>query len=240
MSQNFSIPVRNRLLASLPRQELEKLQPYLEPVSLNLKQELYQPSEPIKFVYFFLSGVCSLLSLAPEGELIEVATVGNEGMVGLPAFLGVKQVPGVAMIQVSGDALRMRVEDLPTQITPGTVLYELLHRYTQALFNFISQSAVCNRLHLIEQRCCRWLLLTHDRVGTDEFPFTHEFLAQMLGVRRAGVSEVAARLQNAGLISYRYGKISIQNRAGLEAASCECYALIKTEFERLIGDNNMN
>jgi CRP-like cAMP-binding protein len=240
VAPNFSTPVKNRLLASLPKEELEQFQPYLEAVPLELKRELYQPGEPIKFVYFPLSGVCSLLSLAPEGELVEVGTVGNEGMVGLPAFLGVKQVPGVAMVQVSGEALRMRVEDLRTQVTPSTALYGLLHRYTQALFNLISQSAVCNRLHVIEQRCCRWLLLTHDRVGADEFPFTHEFLAQMLGVRRAGVSEVAARLQNAGLISYRYGKISIQDRAGLESTSCECYALIKAEFERLIGDNNMN
>ncbi len=238
--QNFSTPVKNRLLASLPQEELEQLWPYVETVALDLKQELYRPSEPIEFVYFPLSGVYSLLSLAPEGELIEIATVGNEGMVGLPTFLGVNQVPALAMVQVSGDGLRMRVEDFHALVTANTTLYELLHRYTQALFNFISQSAVCNRLHVIEQRCCRWLLLTHDRVGVDEFPFTHEFLAQMLGVRRAGVSEVAARLQNAGLISYRYGKISIQDRAGLEAASCKCYTLIKAEFQRIIGDNNMN
>lgn len=234
------MPVNNRLLASLPPEEFERLRPCLETVSLDLKVKLYQPSEAIEFVYFPLSGVYSLLSLAPEGELIEIATVGNEGMVGLPAFLGVNQVPGVAMVQVSGDSLRMRVEDFRALVTPNTTLYELLHRYTQALFNFISQTAVCNRLHVIEQRCCRWLLLTHDRVGADEFPFTHEFLAQMLGVRRAGVSEVAARLQNAGLISYRYGKISIQDRVGLEAASCQCYTLIKAEFQHIFGDNNIN
>lgn len=240
MSQDFLSPIHNRLLASLPEEEIKRLQPYLEPVSLNLKQELYQPNEPIDFVYFPLEGVCSLLSLTSEGELIEVGTVGNEGMVGLPVFLGAKQIPGVAMSQIPGSALRMRAADLRTRVTPGTALYDALHRYTQALFNLISQSALCNGVHSIEQRCCRWLLLTHDRVGTDKFPLTHEFLSQMLGVRRAGVSEVAARLQNAGFISYTYGKIIIMDRAGLEATSCECYALIKAEFDRLIGGNNMN
>lgn len=232
--------VKNRLLASLPKKEYEGLAPYLEPISLNLKQELYQPNVPIDFVYFPLGGLFSLLSLTKTGELIEVATVGNEGMVGLPVFLGAMQIPGIAMVQVASEALRMRSEDLQTQVTPGTTLYAVLHRYTQALFNLIAQSALCNRVHSIEQRCCRWLLLTHDRVGCDEFPFTHEFLSQMLGVRRAGVSEVASRLQNAGLISYYYGKITIVDRVGLEATSCECYEVTKLEFERLIGDNNNN
>jgi CRP-like cAMP-binding protein len=236
----FSTPVKNRLLASLPNEEFERLQPYLELVLPKLKQELYQPNTPIEFVYFPLGGVYSLLSQTSEGDLIEVATVGNEGMVGLPIFLGAKQIPGVAMCQIPGDLLRMRAEDMRTQVTPSTPLYDLLHRYTQALFNLIAQTALCNRIHSIEQRCCRWLLLTHDRVGTDQFPFTHEFLSQMLGVRRAGVSQIAARLQNAGFISYRYGKITVLDRAGLEATSCECYELIKIEFERLIGDNNMN
>ena len=239
MSQNVPF-VKNRLLASLPREEYERLQPYLEPISLYLKQELYQPNEPIEFVYFPLEGVYSLLSLSSEGELIEVGTVGNEGMVGLPVFLGVREIPGIAMCQVPGNALRMRAFDLQTQVSPGTALYDMLHRYTQALFNFISQSALCNRVHSIEQRCCRWLLLTRDRVDSDVFPLTHEFLSQMLGVRRAGVSEVAARLQNAGFISYRYGKMTIVDRAGLEATSCECYELVKAELERLIGGNNMN
>lgn len=240
VSQGFPPSVKNRLLANLSREEFERLQPYLEPVFLNFKKELYQPNMPIEFVYFPLEGVCSLLSLASEGDLIEVGTVGNEGMVGLPVFLGVDQIPGVCMCQVPGYALRMRAHDLRTQVAPGTTLYELLHRYTQTLFNFISQSALCNRVHSIEQRCCRWLLLTHDRVEDNEFSLTHEFLSQMLGVRRAGVSEVAARLQNAGFISYRYGKISILDRAGLEATSCECYKLIKAEFERLIGGKNTN
>lgn len=240
MSLDFSTSVNNRLLASLPREEYQQLQPYLEPVSLELKQELYQPNVPIEFVYFPLDGMYSLLSLTSEGDLIEVATVGNEGMVGLPVFLGGRQIPGIAMVQIPGDALRMRAEDLRTHVTPGTSLYEMLHRYTQALFNLISQSALCNRVHSIEQRCCRWLLLTHDRVGTDIFPLTHEFLSQMLGVRRAGVSEVAAKLQNAGFIAYKYGKITVMDRAGLEATSCECYELIKVEFQRLIGDNTMH
>ena len=144
------------------------------------------------------------------------------------------------MVQVAGSGLRMRAEDLQAHVTPDTALYEVLHRFTQALFNFIAQTALCNRLHSIEQRCCRWLLLTQDRVGADQFPFTQEFLSQMLGVRRASVTEVARKLQNAGFMSYRYGKITILDRAGLEATSCECYELIKAEFDRLIGSNNMN
>lgn len=240
MSQDIPTSVNNRLLASLPQEEYERLVPYLEPVFLDFKRELYQPNVRIEFVYFPLDGVYSLLSLTSEGDLIEVATVGNEGMVGLPVFLGVRQIPGIAMSQVPGNALRMRAQDLQNQVTHGTSLYDVLHRYTQALFNFISQSALCNRVHSIEQRCCRWLLLTRDRVDTDEFPLTHEFLSQMLGVRRAAVSEVAARLKNASFISYIYGKVIILDRAGLEATSCECYELIKAEFERLIGGNNRN
>lgn len=232
--------MKNLLLTSLPQAEFEQLQPYLEFVSLEVKQELYQPDIPIEFVYFPLEGVYSLLSLTSEGSLIEVATVGNEGMVGLPVFLGAKQIPGLAMTQIPGSALRMRTGDLQSQVTHGTVLYNVLHRYTQALFNLIAQTALCNRVHSIEQRCCRWLLLTHDRVGTDNFPLTHEFLSQMLGVRRAGVSEVAATLQKAGFISYRYGKVMVLDRTGLEATTCECYEMIKREFERLIGDNNAN
>ena len=203
MSQS-SASIKNRLLASLPSEEYERLAPHLEFVSLDLKQELYQPNVAIEFVYFPLAGVVSLLSQTAEGDLIEVATAGNDSMVGLPVFLGATQIPGVAMVQVLGDALRMRTEDFRTQVTPGTVLYQRLHRYTQALFNFISQSVLCNRVHSLEQRCCRWLLLTHDRVGSDEFSLTHEFLSQMLGVRRAGVSEVAAKLQNASFLSYHY------------------------------------
>lgn len=240
MSQDVPNRVKNRLLASLPREEYERLEPYLEPVSLEFKQQLYQPNVPIEFVYFPLDGVYSLLSQTSQRQLIEVATVGNEGMVGLLVFLGAREIPGVSMVQVPGNALRMRAKDLQNQVSRDTSLYDLLLRYTQALFNFISQSALCNRVHSIEQRCCRWLLLTRDRVGSDEFPLTHEFLSQMLGVRRASVTEVAARLQNAGFITYRYRKITILDRAGLEATSCECYELIKTEFERLIGGNNMN
>lgn len=240
MAQYTSTSVTNRLLASLPSGEYERLQPYLEFIPLNLRQELYQPYESIEFVYFPLSGVYSLLSSTLEGALVELATVGNEGMVGLPVFLGAEQIPGMAMVQVPGSALRMRAADFRTQVTPDMALYNMLRYYTQALFNFISQSVVCNRMHSIEQRCCRWLLLTHDRVGSNEFSFTHEFLSQMLGVRRAGVSEVAAKLQNAGFISYRHGKMAILNRSGLETTSCECYTVIKAEFERLIGGNNMN
>lgn len=173
-----------------------------------------------------------------NGEAVEVATVGNEGMVGLPVFLEAATIPGKAFAQIPGEAWRMSADTFKEQVSPGTPLHELLQRYTQALFNLISQSTACNRLHTVEERACRWLLMTHDRVGSDSFPLTQEFLAQMLGVRRPTVSTVASILQRAGFISYSRGKITILDREGLESASCECYEIIRAEFERLVGGNS--
>jgi CRP-like cAMP-binding protein len=229
---------KNRLLAALPREEYERLLPHLELVPLEYKQILYQPNEPIDYVYFPNNGVASLLTIMENGDAVEVGTVGNEGMVGLPVFLGAKTIPGQAIVQIPGDGLRMRVDVFQNKVTSQSPLYNLLQRYTQALFNQIAQSAACNRLHSIEERFCRWLLMTQDRVGKDKFPLTQEFLSQMLGVRRASVSVVASTIQRAGLITYTRGKITILDREGLEAASCECYAIIKEEFERLVGGNS--
>jgi CRP-like cAMP-binding protein len=210
----------------------------MESVSLEYQQDLYNPNEPIDYVYFLKSGVVSLLTIMQNGDAVEVGTVGNEGMVGLPVFLEADSVPGKAFAQIPGDAWRMRADKFKEYISPGTPLHELLQRYTQALFNQISQSAACNRLHSIEERACRWLLMTHDRVGEDLFPLTQEFLAHMLGVRRPTVSTVAAILQKAGFIRYSRGKVMILDRKGLESASCECYEIIKAEFERLVGGNS--
>ena len=229
--------LENLLLATLPTAEYKRLVDKMEAVSLKLKQLLYEPDEPIGHVYFVKSGVVSLLNLMEDGAIVEVATVGNEGMVGLPVFLGAEKIPGLAMAQIPGDAWRMSVDVFKNQVPPGSPLHNLLQRYTQALFNLIAQSAACNRLHSAEERMCRWLLMTQDRVENGSFPLTQEFLSQMLGVRRPTVSIVAAILQKAGLIGYSRGKMTILDREGLEAATCECYGIVKKEFERLVGGN---
>jgi CRP-like cAMP-binding protein len=207
----------------------------MESVSLEFQQILYQPDELISYVYFPTNSVISLLTTMEDGNCVEVGTVGKEGMVGLPVFLEADKIPSQAISQIPGNAIRMRADIFKREVAPGSSLYKLLQRYTQALLNQLAQSAACNRLHSIEQRCCRWLLMTQDRVGSDHFILTQEFLAQMLGVRRASVNEVATTIQKAGLIRYSRGKMTICDRVGLEAAACECYQVVKQEFDRLIG-----
>ncbi|WP_414582072.1 Crp/Fnr family transcriptional regulator [Scytonema sp. PCC 10023] len=238
-SQDQPKPLKNRLLAALPTEEQERLEPYLKLVPLEYRQILYTPNEPIDYIYFPNYGVVSLLNLMENGDAVEVGTVGNEGMVGLPVFLGANTIPGEAFSQIPGEALRMRADVFQREITPGSPLHTLLLRYTQALFNQIAQSSACNRLHSIEERFCRWMLMTQDRVGSNQFPLTQEFLAQMLGVRRASVSVVAAIIQKAGLITYKRGKMTILDREGLQDATCECYAIIKQEFNRLLGGDSI-
>jgi CRP-like cAMP-binding protein len=228
--------VQNRLLRTLSAAERQPLLPALALVPLPLREHLIEPDVPFPFVYFPLHGVVSLISTLKDGTQVEVATIGNEGLIGLPLVLYANTIPFTAFVQVSGEALRMDTEVFDRLLRAGTsALPQLLYRYSQALFNQLAQHVVCNRLHRIAQRCARWLLLTHDRVGRDTFPLTHDFLALMLGVRRASVTEVAGRLQNAGLIRYRLGIMTILDRAGLEAVSCECYGVIKQEYDRLLG-----
>lgn len=236
MSQIPHHRIKNRLLSALPSSEYERLLPYLESVSLPLKQIIYAPNEPIEYVYFPNSGIISLVNLTEDGGTVEAATVGNEGMVGIPVLLGADRMVGQAITQIVGDAVRMKVDVFRREVTSATPLYNLLLRYTQALINFISQSVACNRLHSVEERCCRWLLLCQDRVESDEFALTQEFLSQMLGVRRASVSVVAAILQKAGLIRYSRGRMQICDRLGLEGTSCECYRIVKQEFDRLLSE----
>jgi CRP-like cAMP-binding protein len=224
----------NRLLTALPPEAQARLLPHLERVALRLKDILYEPNEPIRHVYFPLNGVTSLLSLADDGQAVEVGTVGNEGLVGLAVFLGAERTPGRALSQVPGEALRMTTEAFTAATTPEGPLRALLHRYTQALMVEMAQSAACNRLHPMAQRCARWLLMTHDRVEADQFLLTQEFLAQMLGERRAQVNAAAGRLRQAGLIRYTRGTITVLNRPGLEEAACQCYGIIKTEYDRLL------
>lgn len=229
----FADSSENRLLVCLPREEQERLRPYLERVHLGLQEAFYEPNTPIPYVYFPCSAVGSLVSVMDDGEAAEFATVGNEGIVGLPIFLDADTIPSLAFCQVEGEALRMEAERF-REFSRSGPLHRLMHRYTQALFNQMAQSAACNRLHSLEERCARWLLITHDRVGQDQFALKQAFLAQMLGTRRPSVSVAAGMLQKAGFIRYSRGKITVTDRPGLESASCECYARIRREFERLL------
>ena len=227
-------PVGNRLLAALPQQEYQRLLPNLEPVSLDLKLVLCEPNAPIEYAYFPNSGATSMINLMQKGQTIEAATVGKEGMIGVPLLLGTTQIPLEVIVQIPGDGLRMKADVFKAEVYWGCPLHTLLLRYMQTLMNQISQTAACNSFHSVEQRCCRWVLMTQDRVESDSFPLTHEFLAIMLGVRCASVSEVAATLQKSGLIDYHRGQITIRDRLGLEAASCECYESTKQEYKRLL------
>jgi CRP-like cAMP-binding protein len=229
------VPGKNRLLAALPRDEYDRLHTNLEKVSLPLKEILYEANGPIAHVFFPLNGVVSLVISMEGGFTLEVGTIGNEGMVGTPVFLGSESSPTRAISQVPGEALRMEATVFQEEMKRDGLLYGLVQRYTQAMINQISQSTVCNRRHSVQKRMCRWLLMSHDRVGTDEFQLTQEFLSQMLGVRRPTVSAVAGILQKAGLLTYRRGRMTILDRKGLEAASCECYQVVREELDRLLG-----
>lgn len=233
-SPRSSNSVGNKLLAALPKQEYERLLPHLEPVSLSLRQVIYETNEPIEYAYFPNTAVTSLLNLMQEGQTIEAATIGYEGMVGASLVLETDRIPLQAIVQVPGDGLRIKADVFKAEVYWSSPLHTLLLRYVQTLMNQITQTAACNRFHSVEARCCRWLLMTRDRVKSDRFPLTQEFLSYMLGVRRASVSEVAAILQQAGLIDYHRGNLTIHDRLGLEAAACECYQSVNQEFKRLL------
>lgn len=225
---------RNRILAAVAQDEWERLEARLHRVELAARQVLIDPHETIRYVYFPEGAVVSILGLMEDGSAVETATVGNEGMVGVPVFLGAMQMAGQAFVQVPGPAWRMSAGDLREEARRGSTLAQLLGRYTQALFTLVAQSSACNRKHSTEQRCARWLLLTHDRVDGDTFDITQLFLSQMLGVRRATVNEAATALQEQRLIDYVRGRMTITDRAGLEAASCPCYGVIRSEFARML------
>jgi CRP-like cAMP-binding protein len=227
-------PQRNHLLTLLPEDELNALLPDLERVELEVRDLVYDVNVPIEYAYFPEDGVVSMVGLMSDGTAVEVATVGNEGMLGLPAFLGADSILGQAFSQVAGVAFRMRTEAFRRAAGSGR-FQQLMQRYTQAIFTQVAQSSACNRLHLTEERFARWLLMTHDRVARDEFQLTQDFLSQMLGVRRATVSQIAAQAQKDGVIEYSRGRMRILDRTALEAGACECYAIIRTEFERLLG-----
>jgi len=225
---------QNRLLAALPPEVYARLLPHLETVALGLRDIAYAANEPIEHVYFPISGIISMVCLMEDGQAVEVGTVGNEGMVGLPVFLGAERSPSQAFSQVPGETLRMTAEHFTQEVLAQAPFRALLHRYTQALIVQIAQSSACNRLHTDEQRCARWLLMTHDRVGADQFRLTQEFLAEMLGVRRARVNAVAGLLRRRGLIRYSRGLMTLLDRRGLEDAACACYGIITAEYDRLL------
>src|SRR3954468_12229379 len=227
--------VRNWILGALPSVEYRRLAPRLERVPLELRQLLFDHDEPIEHVYFCESAVVSVVSIMTDGTAVETATVGNEGMVGLPVFHGVDRTAAQAFCQIPGDALRMTTAAFRAELQHHGALETLLGRYAEAMFIQVAQSSACNRVHPMRERCARWLLATHDRVGRDEFPLTHRFLAQMLGVRRATVTQAAGSFHAAGLIEYRMGTLRILDRRGLESASCECYAIIRRAFGHLRG-----
>lgn len=228
----------NDLLRSLSGADQELLLSKMERIELTPRKVLYDPNKPIEHVFFPEDGVVSLVAhMKSDGSTMEIATVGSEGMVGLPVFLGAVSSPLQAFAQVPGRALRMSTADFKRQTMNGVGLRRVLERYTQALFTQLSQSVACNRLHSIEQRCARWLLLTSDRVKESRFMLTQQFLAQMLGVRRAGVNVVLKSFQRNGMIDYRQGQMQIKNRRKLEQVSCECYFIVRHEYQRLTGSS---
>jgi CRP-like cAMP-binding protein len=225
----------NRILNALTPSEFESLAPHLDPVNLSSGEVLCRPEEPVTHVYFPSRGTVSVVSTFEDGTSVEVGMVGNEGMFGVCVFLGTVSTPLLAQVQLPGEGLRMRAEVLRKEFQKGGQLQDLLLRYTQAFMTQIAQTAACNRAHGVEGRLAKWLLMCSDRAQSGKLPLTHEFIATMLGTRRAGVTETACKLKEAGLISYKRGDVTIVDRAGLEAVSCECYPLVKKEFTRLVG-----
>jgi CRP-like cAMP-binding protein len=228
-------PVENRLLAALPKEEYERLGPHLEQVSFELGEVIYESGERLDHVYFPTTAIISLLYLMEDGSSAEMGLAGNEGVIGIALFMGGGTMPNRAVVQSAGGAVRLTAKALEAEFAMGSKFQYLLLRYTQALITQISQTAVCNRLHSVEQQLSRWLLLSHDRVEADELIMTQELIADMLGVRREGVTVAAGRLQDAGAISYVRGHIQILDRQKLEAIACECYKVVKDEFDRLLG-----
>jgi CRP-like cAMP-binding protein len=227
-------PVLNRLLAALPAKQYQHLLAELEPVTLTFGDILFEPGDNIRHVYFPNNSIISLLSAVGEREHLEVGIVGNDGMAGLPIFMGVNRSRSRGLVQGEGSAMRMKAAALRKELSNGSSLPKLLHLYTHSLLTQISQSAACNRFHPVNLRLARWLLMTHDRIEGDKFRLTQEFLSLMLGVRREGVTLAAGILQKQKLIRYSRGQIRILDRAGLEAASCKCYAVVKDEYDNFL------
>ena len=231
-------PKENLLLAAMPRAEYQSLVPSLERVAMPLGQALYESGEAQGFVYFPTSSIVSLLYVLANGATAEIAVTGRDGLVGIALFMGGETTPSRAVVQSAGEGYRLRASVLKKEFERGGALQHLLLRYTQALITQMAQTAVCNRHHSVDQQLCRWLLLSLDRLPSNELQMTQELIANMLGVRREGVTAAAGRLQEQGLISYVRGRIRVLDRPGLEAAVCECYKVVKDEYDRLLGDES--
>ena len=230
------IPRTNRLLSLLSDNDYERLRPHLSPVVLEYRKSLYEASRPIEHVYFPIDGVASLVITTSDGHGAEVGTIGSEGFVGLPICLGDHEAPSSAYVQVPGTGLCMEARRFRGELERIPTLNLVMLRYAHAFLNEVAQSAACAHLHRVEQRCCRWLLMTRDRMPLGDFLLTHEFLGMMLGVRRTTVTDVMGVLQKAGLIRYRRGHVTILDHEGLRHRACECYDISRLEFDRLLGD----
>ena len=229
-------PPQNHLLAALPAAEYERLLPHLELVRMPLGAVLYESGGQLQHVYFPTNSIVSLLYVLEDGASAEIAVVGNEGILGISLFMGGETTPSRAVVQSAGYGYRLKAHLLKAEFNRAGPVLQLLLRYTQALITQMTQTAVCNRHHSVEQQLCRWLLLSLDRLSSSELNMTQELIANMLGVRREGVTEAAGNLQRAGLIRYSRGHIQILDRPGLERAVCECYSVVKKEFDRLLND----
>jgi len=225
---------QNHLLRALPAAEFERLAPHLELVSMPLARVLYESGSQLRHVYFPTTSIVSLLYVMADGASAEIAVVGFEGMVGVALFMGGETTPSRALVQSAGHAYRLPGEMLKEEFHRASALQYLLLRYTQALLTQMAQTAVCNRHHSVDQQLCRWLLLSLDRLPSNQLSMTQELIANMLGVRREGVTDAAGKLQSLGLIRYSRGHITVLDRPGLEKKSCECYEVVKKEFDRLL------
>ena len=227
-------PIENRLLAALPASEQERLFPQLQLRKMSLGDVLYESGSKLSHVYFPTTSIVSLLYVMEDGASAEIAIAGNEGLIGVVLFMGGETTPSRAVVQSAGFAYRLPAVSMKQEFSRGGVMQQLMLRYTQALLTQMAQTAVCNRHHSVDQQLCRWLLMSLDRLPTNELSMTQELIANMLGVRRAGVAEAAGHLQNAGLIRYHRGHITVLDRRKLERRVCECYAVVKNEFDRLL------
>jgi CRP-like cAMP-binding protein len=227
---------KNHILAALPDQQWKHWLPLFERVQLPLGQVLYEPGATLKHIYFPINAIVSLLYVMEDGASAEIAVVGNEGLVGVSLFMGGGSTPSRAVVQSAGVGCRLKSEIMMAEFNKGGPVLHILLRYTQALLTQMAQTAVCNRHHSLDQQLCRWLLLSLDRLHSDELVMTQELISNMLGVRREGVTEGARKLQKAGLIRYSRGRITVLDRKGIEGRTCECYAVVKREYERLLPD----
>ncbi len=227
-------PRQNHLLAAMPADAWARWEPHLEPVDMPLGDVLYESGNRLGHVYFPTTSIVSLLYVLEDGASAEIAVVGNEGIVGISLFMGGESTPSRALVQSAGKGYRLKAHLMLEEFNRAGPVLHLLLRYTQALITQMSQTAVCNRHHTLDKQLCRWLLLSLDRLQSSELVMTQEMIANMLGVRREGVTEAAGHLQQAGLIRYRRGHITVLDRAGLEARTCECYAVVKKEYDRLL------